>query len=137
MYLSLGQAAKATGKSKSTISKALNSGKISYVSKDSSGFKIDPAELFRVYPKSEHRNVANEQSETPKANTETQHIIKVLEVQLEAANEKVNALEADKEDYKSRLDKECEERWQLFAQLTHEQKETPVKKGFFGGLFSK
>ncbi|TDT43643.1 hypothetical protein CLV90_2765 [Maribacter spongiicola] len=137
MYLSLGQAAKATGKSKSTISKALNSGKISYVSKDSSGFKIDPAELFRVYPKNEKRNSKGEPLETPKANTETQHKIKVLEVQLEAVNEKVKALEADKEDYKSRLDKESEERWKLFAQLTHEQKETPVKKGFFGRLFGK
>ena len=137
MYFSIGQAAKATGKSKSTISKALKSGKISHIGKEGNAYKIDPAELFRVYPKSEQRNVANEQSETPKGNTETQHKIKVLEVQLEAANEKVNTLEADKEDYKSRLDKESEERWKLFAQLTYERKETPVKKGFFGRLFGK
>lgn len=137
MYLSLGQAAKATGKSKSTISKALNSGKISYVSKDSSGFKIDPAELFRVYPKNEKGNSGGEPSETSKENTEIQHKIKILEVQLEAANEKVKVLEADKEDYKSRLDKESEERWKLFAQLTHEQKETPIKKGFLGRLLGK
>ena len=51
MYLSLGQAAKEAGVAKSTISKALASGKLSYREKNSEGYKIDPAELFRVYPK--------------------------------------------------------------------------------------
>jgi hypothetical protein len=52
MYLTLGQAAKEAGVAKSTISKALASGKLSYREKNSDGYKIDPAELFRVYPKS-------------------------------------------------------------------------------------
>jgi hypothetical protein len=51
MYLSLGQAAREAGVAKSTISKALASGKLSYHEKNSDGYKIDPAELFRVYPK--------------------------------------------------------------------------------------
>jgi hypothetical protein len=51
MYLSLGKAAKEAGVAKSTISKALSSGKLSYCEKNSDGYKIDPAELFRVYPK--------------------------------------------------------------------------------------
>ena len=51
MYLSLGQAAREVGVAKSTISKALSSGKLSYRKKNSDGYKIDPAELFRVYPK--------------------------------------------------------------------------------------
>ncbi|HTV33453.1 MAG TPA: hypothetical protein VME69_10205 [Methylocella sp.] len=51
MYLTLGQAAKEAGVAKSTISKALASGKLSYREKSSEGYKIDPAELFRVYPK--------------------------------------------------------------------------------------
>jgi hypothetical protein len=49
MY-SLGTAAKATGLAKSTIHRAIKSGKISARSKDSSGYEIDPAELHRVYP---------------------------------------------------------------------------------------
>ena len=52
MYLSLGKAAKEAGVAKSTISKALSSGKLSYREKNSDGYQIDPAELFRVYPKS-------------------------------------------------------------------------------------
>ncbi len=51
MYFSLGQAAKEAGVAKSTISKALSSGKLSYTEKNSAGYKIDPAELFRVFPK--------------------------------------------------------------------------------------
>lgn len=50
MY-TLGQAARATGKSKTTISKAVNSGRLSYIEKTKAGYKIDPAELFRVFPK--------------------------------------------------------------------------------------
>ena len=51
MYLTLGKAAREAGVAKSTISKALASGKLSYREKNSDGYKIDPAELFRVYPK--------------------------------------------------------------------------------------
>jgi hypothetical protein len=51
MYLTLGKAAREAGVAKSTISKALASGKLSYYEKNSEGYKIDPAELFRVYPK--------------------------------------------------------------------------------------
>lgn len=39
-----------TGKSKSVIHKALKNGTISNVGKDESGYKIDPSELFRVFP---------------------------------------------------------------------------------------
>jgi len=59
MYLSLGQAAKEAGVAKSTISKALSSGKLSYREKNSEGYKIDPAELFRVYPRTS-KNSAEE-----------------------------------------------------------------------------
>jgi hypothetical protein len=51
MYLSLGKAAKEAGIAKSTSSKALSSGKLSYREKNPDGYKIDPAELFRVFPK--------------------------------------------------------------------------------------
>ena len=48
-YFTLSQAAKETGKSKSVISKALKDGTMSHIEKDDSGYKIDPAELFRVF----------------------------------------------------------------------------------------
>jgi hypothetical protein len=46
----LNEAAKETGRSKGTISKALNNGKLSYISKTKSGYQIEPEELFRVFP---------------------------------------------------------------------------------------
>jgi hypothetical protein len=51
MYLSLGKATKEAGIAKSTSSNALSSGKLSYREKNPDGYKIDPAELFRVFPK--------------------------------------------------------------------------------------
>lgn len=50
MFLTLGQAAKATGKSKTAISNAIKSGRLSAIEKGPNGYKIDPAELNRVYP---------------------------------------------------------------------------------------
>ena len=49
-YYTLGQAAKATGVSKTTISKAIATGKISVFEKNKEGFKIEPSELHRVFP---------------------------------------------------------------------------------------
>jgi hypothetical protein len=46
----LGTAAKATGKNKSTIHRAIKSGKISATRDDSGTYHIDPAELHRVFP---------------------------------------------------------------------------------------
>lgn len=45
-----GQAAKAARVSKTTISNALRSGRLSYVEKTKAGYVIDPAELHRVFP---------------------------------------------------------------------------------------
>jgi hypothetical protein len=46
----LGEAARASGKSKSTIAKAIKSGRISAVRGVDGSYQIDPAELHRVYP---------------------------------------------------------------------------------------
>ena len=46
--LSIGQAAKLTGRSKSTISRAIKNGRLS-ASRDGDRYLIDPAELTRVF----------------------------------------------------------------------------------------
>src|SRR5262249_57525855 len=45
----LEQADKETGMDKSTISRAIKSGKLSATRKENGGYEIDPAELFRVF----------------------------------------------------------------------------------------
>lgn len=47
--LSLSQAAKLSGKSKSTINRAIKSGKISATRHDDGSYSIDPAELSRAF----------------------------------------------------------------------------------------
>jgi len=62
--LTLGQAAKHTGLSKSTISRAIASGRLSVVSKGTGSYSIDPAELFRVFPSNSSDNAQLERSAT-------------------------------------------------------------------------
>lgn len=50
MSYTLSQAAKVTGKDKSTLSKAVKKGRISATRMEDGSYKIDPAELHRVYP---------------------------------------------------------------------------------------
>jgi multidrug efflux pump subunit AcrA (membrane-fusion protein) len=63
MMFSLGTAAKAAGVSKSTIHRAVASGRMSARSKGSAGYEIDPAELFRVFPPQSEQEKANRAQE--------------------------------------------------------------------------
>lgn len=51
MGLSAREAAKAAGKAVTTITRAIESGKLSASRTDSGGYDIEPAELFRAFPK--------------------------------------------------------------------------------------
>lgn len=110
IYLSLSQAAEETGKSKSVIYKALKNGTISHAGKDESGYKIDPAELFRVFPKNdknESKNVKKERSGTTENAIENTFKIRELEIRLEAENKEKNfyrdqfvKVEQERDDWK-------------------------------------
>lgn len=126
MY-TLGSAAKAVGKSKATISKALKSGRISGHKGDDGVFHIDPAELHRVYPpipQSEHE-------ETPKSlpdDTHTNILVRELEMRLEAIQERLTDKDGVIDDLR-----EDRDRWRQQATLLLENKR-PVRffKRFFG-----
>ena len=47
--LTLGQAARLTGTSKTTLTRAIRAGRLSATRRDDGGYRIDPAELARVY----------------------------------------------------------------------------------------
>lgn len=99
-FYTLGQAAKASAVSKATISKALKTGRISYIEKTSAGYKIDPAEVHRVYPRTVEGNGVPERSETP-LNTATNS---VLEAELKAERAMRSRLESEIEDLKVQRD---------------------------------
>jgi hypothetical protein len=89
MVYTLGEAAKATGKSKATISKAIKSGRISAKKDETGTFNIDPSELHRVYPPT----VSSKQNETPvnfSIKTENDGTIRELQARLEAAHERLS-----------------------------------------------
>jgi hypothetical protein len=50
MSYTLGDAAKATGKSKTTLHRAIKSGRISASKAEDGSYAIDPSELHRVFP---------------------------------------------------------------------------------------
>lgn len=120
MYLTLGQAAKQTGKSKATLSKYIRLGKLSYVSKDSTGYKLDPAEVFRVFTPA---NVHSEQSLTPQVNPPQTLEVELLREMLERERQTVEYL-------RKKLDQAESERQDLTLRL-----ESISKKKRFLGLF--
>jgi hypothetical protein len=128
MVYTLGEAAKATGKSKATISKAIKSGRISAQKDETGTFQIDPSELHRVY----RPTVSDEHKETPvnaQAKTDNDGIIRELKARLEAAHERLS----DKETVIADL-KEDRDRWrqQATVLLTDQR-----PKGFFSKLLGR
>jgi hypothetical protein len=120
--LSLRQAALETGKSKSTISNALKTGKISYISKDHTGYKIDPSELFRVYPRTSSEQVElGHLRNTPEDTDRTHGELALLREMLEREREINKGLN-------EKLDRSEDERREIFLRLEHLNK----KKKFLG-----
>ncbi len=107
MMLTLGQAAKETRKVKATISKAIKSGRLSATKNDRGGYDIDPAELFRVYPRKSNETVEgdpkSERQETFSELIELRARVNGLQEQSKQAQETV-------EDLRHRLDESERER---------------------------
>jgi DNA-binding XRE family transcriptional regulator len=120
VYLSLGQAAKEVGLSKATISKALKTGRLSYVSKSTAGFQIDPAELFRVFTPKTLVTVESERSQTPVETGKSQ--ADVFELQL--LRERVEDLQRDRDAWREQAqrlaltgpEQQPKKGWRLFGQ---------------------
>lgn len=70
MKLSMGQAAKEAGVSKTSISRAINSGRLSADKIDGIGYQIDPSELFRVFPRNRNTHSQMERTVTIKGTPE-------------------------------------------------------------------
>lgn len=142
MSYTLGEAAKATGKSKPTIQRAIKSGKISASKKEDGTYDIDPAELHRVYPMKQGDGNASgnmKQSVTANDNGRLQAELDAMRRELEQT-----ALERDRERelmsqqielYKERLERADKDKDQLTAFLTQEHKKAPTR--LWERIFSK
>ena len=111
MY-TLGTAARAVGKSKATISRAIKAGRLSAARTDDGGYAIDPAELHRVYPATGGGTPSMKRSGTPTG----------LDASPSPETVALHRLLAEREetirDLRARLDAEAAERRQAQAQLT-------------------
>jgi len=135
MYLSLVQAAKESGKSKSVIHNALKNGRLSGTKNDKGNWQIDPAELFRVFPKG-----VPKRSEGQKKTVQnlTEHAL--LEQEVQHLRERLADKDMQVADLRRRLDSSEDDRRQaqdrLTALLEDKRERKPAARPKRGRLFS-
>jgi hypothetical protein len=127
----LGKAALATGKSKTTLHRAITSGKISASRNEDGEYEIDPAELMRVYEivtPEPQKHIELEQSvtvdETP-----------VLRVEIEGLKQQLVLLKDERDDLRRRLDEDSAERRRLTLLLTEAPSMLTPKPSLWKRLF--
>ena len=123
----LGEAAKATGMSKAAISRAIKNHTISAEKQDNGSYKIDPAELHRVYPaistqqtEQQFKPRSTSASDTTELNAENRE----LRAKLEAATQRLSDKDAVIDDLR-----EDRDRWRTQAEkllLTDQRAQTMI-----------
>lgn len=115
----LNQAARACKRSKSTLSNALETGRLSGYKNQVGNWEIEPAELFRVFPielagtgTESYRTVSENHDRT--GNEQLLERLRTLEIERERERRQ---LESTIEDLRQRLDRESEERRKLSQRL--------------------
>ena len=130
MYLSLGQAAKETRKSKSVIYNALKSGRLSGRHNDKGEWEIDPAELFRVFSPQNGQEPRSERNSTPQNS-----LLELLQEQLHEAKERERQAHEREQQARERearllamLEAEQSARRELETKLLPAPRPTPTNK---------
>ncbi len=128
MRYTAGQAAKATGKSIPTITRAIAKGKLSAERTGTGGYLIDASELHRVFPALPDTLTRERVTNPHKLGHETLRLDEMLQPDVGVLSERLRLLEAERErersqllsqvaDLQARLDREGEERRALAARL--------------------
>lgn len=129
--LTLGQASKATGISKTAIARAASKGRLSASRNELGEYQIDPAELFRVYPPKGSEDSSGDrtakQDETPKDSSGLQAQLESLREERERERQQLTATIDDLRDERGRLLKVIEEQAGAVKQLTYQPDSPPVK----------
>ena len=144
MSYTLGEAAKAAGFSKPTLSRAIKNGKLSAKRLDDGSYSIDAAELERWKDANGHRNGAVKRiatpSKTPETPSETSALlaeVEKLRAQAQSDQRERGFLEQRIEDLKERAERAERKEDQLHALLVDLRPQTVAapRKGFWGRLF--
>lgn len=121
MGYTIGQAAKVTGKAKSTISKAIKKGRISATQNEGGNYDIDLSELHRMYPPVSNDETVQPVSNSTQANTDLLIEISELKTSLEITNQRIADKEDVIDDLRRRLNEEAAERRKLTALITDQR----------------
>ena len=142
VYLTLGQAAEMCGWSKGALSKAISSGRMSVHDKTKAGFKLDPAEVLRVFP-AKTETAYNEQPETYRKHSGNSAVSaevdalrhQIATAELERSREREQLTDRI-ESLQQMLADEKSERRQLMALLSDQREKVvePHRKGFWSRL---
>lgn len=136
MLYTLGQAAKATGRSKPTIQRAIKNGQISATRNENGSYIIDPSELHRVFPTVTESCIVTgnvKQSEPP-----------VLQGEVQLLRELLRQVEGERDDLRRRLDEAeaarreaATETRRLTLLLTHQREEPSARLSLWRRLTGK
>lgn len=113
--LSLSQAAKLTGKSKSTINRSIKTGKLSAIRHEDGSYSIDPAELSRAFNLEPQEGAKRSDAEPD--GTRLLERLEALEAMLNREREIVADLKEDRDRW----------RQQATALLIDQRANTPVR----------
>ncbi len=130
MVYTLGEASRAVGLSKSAISKAIKTGRLSATKDDLGQYRIDPAELHRVFPLVSV-NGQPEQDST-RQETPVDPKLTALSAKVESLQEQLTREREWSRELSRRLDEEAAERRKLTALLTHQPE--PARPSFWRWL---
>ena len=124
------EAAKLTGKQRQTIHKAIKEGRISAIRSEAGEWRIDPAELFRVYPPLSTVN----DNQSAQVDAGLQRVDSGLQREVELLRERIR----EKDDIISDL-REDRDHWrqQATALLTDQRPKPPAEQpatGFWARL---
>lgn len=125
------EAGELVGRSKSAILKAIREGRISAQKTASGEWKIEPVELFRVYP----AGTQSPATSTPQVSSAPHPSAHELQAEVEHLRELLRRSDQRAEEWKAKAEQEAEERRALTRMLT-DQRTPTQKKGRRWGIFS-
>lgn len=147
-FLTLSQAARAISKSKSTLNRAIKSGRLSAVRNEDGTFSIDPSELARAFPQNTPKREPAPRQERPseRPGTEDSNKVAMLEQLLEKEREALAREREVSADLKEDRDRWRAQATGLLSDLRTAQEKAapaaspealpgPQSKGFWKRLF--
>lgn len=147
-FLTLSQAAKAISKSKSTLNRAIKSGRLSAARNEDGTFSIDPSELARAFPQNalERAPLVRPEPSLERSGTEDSNKVAMLEQLLEKEREALAREREVSTDLKEDRDRWRAQATGLLSDLrTAQEKAVPAaslealpvlqSKGFWKRLF--